>query len=322
MNVSNLLSHEAPQQMYDQTAKNGQRDHIHNHQYPTRRSMSTNNNLDQRHTTPPANHLYDSGPSGVSTSYNLSPTSPPKNVAFELHFDGASNYRARLPMRVRIFPHDTTESIVTTVKNFYGLYEDTAKGVSFEDDQGNILIARYENFRNNMVVYVRVIPDYSQRFDTHAQVAYHPTSPHKISQLENTPQMPPPQPAQILNYGQPPSRPGSRMSRKQSASPRLGRGQRSVSAQKKRSRSGVKSQGANFQGVPEDLNSDTVNGYSSSDGGAGSVTSSRKARSEQLASAEISLDNILEGNRRKRAKFESSVSWNKTRPFSCRLFQS
>ncbi len=63
-----------------------------------------------------------------------------------------------------------------------------------------------------------------------------------------------------------------------------------------------------FQGQLNDLNNDAMKGYSSSDGEGGSVTSSRKARSEQLASADISLDNILEGNRRKRAKFESSVS--------------
>ena len=64
----------------------------------------------------------------------------------------------------------------------------------------------------------------------------------------------------------------------------------------------------NFQGQLNDLNSDTVKSYSSDDGEGGSVTSSRKAKSEQLASAEISLDNILKDNRRKRAKFESSVS--------------
>ena len=63
-----------------------------------------------------------------------------------------------------------------------------------------------------------------------------------------------------------------------------------------------------FQGQLNDLNSDAMKGYSSSDGEGGSVSSSRKAKSEQLASADISLDNILEGNRRKRAKFESSVS--------------
>ena len=62
------------------------------------------------------------------------------------------------------------------------------------------------------------------------------------------------------------------------------------------------------QGQLNDLNSDAMKGYSSSDGEEGSVTSSRKAKSEQLASADISLNNILEGNRRKRAKFESSVS--------------
>ena len=63
-----------------------------------------------------------------------------------------------------------------------------------------------------------------------------------------------------------------------------------------------------FQGQFNDLTGDTMKGYSSSDGEGGSVTSSRKAKSEQLASADISLNNILEGNRRKRAKFESSVS--------------
>ena len=63
-----------------------------------------------------------------------------------------------------------------------------------------------------------------------------------------------------------------------------------------------------FPGQLNDLTSDTMKGYGSSDGEGGSVTSSRKAKSEQLASADISLNNILEGNRRKRAKFESSVS--------------
>ncbi len=49
--------------------------------------------------------------------------------------------------------------------------------------------------------------------------------------------------------------------------------------------------------------------YNSSDDEGGSVTSSRKARNEQLASAEISEKNIVEGGRRQaqRAKFESSV---------------
>jgi len=99
-------------------------------------------------------------PHGSTTPHNtnMSPFGSPttKSVVFELLFPELP--QSRLPMRVQISPHDTTDSIVTTVKNFYGLYASPAstKGVSFEDEQGNTLIARYENLRNNMVVYVRV----------------------------------------------------------------------------------------------------------------------------------------------------------------------
>ena len=214
-------------------------------------------------------------------------------------------------MRVQIFPHDTTDSIVTTVKNFYGLYEGATKGVSFEDERGNTLIARYENFRNHMVIYVRVIPDYSQSSLSHGPTGRNSASPISTGrvghQFEEPPQMLPPHPAQILNYGQSTSRPASRIAGKRSASPRT-KSRRSESAHKGHGRSGIKSRETSTHGNFDDLNSDAINDYSSGDGGAGSVTSSRKARSEQLASAEISLDNILEGGRRKRAKFESSVS--------------
>lgn len=315
MDVSNLLSHEAPQhsraqQMNEEIQQQQQR----SHQYPTRHSMSTNTQVEEgrRFTTPPAPQVYTANNSGAPSPYNVSPASPtPKNVAFELLFDGAPNYRARLPMRVQIFPHDTTDSIITTVKNFYGLYEGAAKGVSFEDAQGNTLIARYENFRNNMVVHVRVTPDSSQPSDLAGYPNYQYVSPvatHKGPHLDEPLQMLPPQSAQALTYSQPPSRPGSRIARKQSASPHSSRGRRSASAQKGRSRSAIKSRGSSVHRGMEEINSDTINGYSSSDGGAGSVTSSRKAKSEHLASAEISTINIVEGNRRKRAKFESSVS--------------
>lgn len=214
-------------------------------------------------------------------------------------------------MRVQIFPHDTTDSIIATVKNFYGLYDGAATGVSFEDDQGHTLIARYENLRNNMVVYVRVIPDYSQPAYQHGRLGWNSTSPinaGKAPHLDEAFQMPPPpQLSQHNNFEQPVSRPGSRVARKRSASPRAGRGRRSVSAQKNLPRSGLKSRDSSLPRNAEEPHSDPLNVYSDSEGGAGSVTSSRKARSEQLASAEISVDNIVEGGRRKRAKFESSV---------------
>ncbi|MCJ1396815.1 hypothetical protein MMC11_000005 [Xylographa trunciseda] len=301
MDVSNMLSPKTPADNHPQEEASALQ-HEHYHQYPTRRSASVVRPQSSYSGQPEFNAETCAVP--ILTHFRT--TSNPKNVAFELRLEGAPNYRARLPMRVQIFPHDTTESIVTTVKNFYGLYEGTANGVSFEDDQGNTLIARYENFRNNMIVYVRVVSEYSQPLEEHGQTAHGSNSPYKRSHLEDVPRMLPPIPAQALHYGQPPSRPASRISRKQSASPRMGRAQQSSFGQKSRSRSGAKGHSSNFQANLDDFNNDATNGYSSSDGGAASVTSSRKARSEQLASAEISVDNIVEGGRRKRAKFESS----------------
>ena len=316
MNVANMLSHEPPRPVRSQQATEPTNPEPQRfHQYPTRHSVMSNNlSLDgQRFATSPVDRTYGSNGQQVPIGYNTgSPTAPsPKNVAFELLFDGPTNNRARLPMRVQIFPHDTTDSIVTTVKNFYGLYEGAANCVSFEDDRGNTLIARYENFQNNMVVYVRVVPDYSQAWQPHGHHSVPPEDAQRVPHLDEGFQMRPPQPAQLLNYGQSVSRPASRVSRKQSASPHPGRSRRSVSVQKTRARSGLLSREESFQGHLDNINSDTMKGYSSSDGEGGSVTSSRKARSEQLASADISLDNILEGNRRKRAKFESSVSLQK-----------
>ncbi|KAI9640196.1 hypothetical protein NHQ30_011433 [Ciborinia camelliae] len=271
-------------------------------------------NKDGRMGTPPA-PSYVGGQFNMNTPHSnaISPfgSPTPKSVAFELLFTQSPQHRARLPMRVQIFPHDTTDSIITTVKNFYGLYAGPggAKGVSFEDEQGNTLIARYENFRNNMVVYVRVIeeepsgaygPSPYSSGSPRLQQAYYPGDAQHLP------------PHQALNYGQPESRPTSRTSRKRSTSPGQGRGRRSASAstnpplptKKSRSRSGFKSRGSSTHGSFQELHSDGLNGYSSGDGGAGSVTS--KAKSEHLGNTEISLDNIVEGGRRKRAKFESS----------------
>lgn len=284
----------------------------------TRHTMTsyTNGNNEQL-KTPPESYIHSRSDS--ANAHNMSPhgNTVPKSVAFELLFPDSPQYRARLPMRVQIFPHDTTESIVTTVKNFYGLYAGPggAKGVSFEDEQGNTLIARYENLRNNMIVYVRVIDETLHTSGPFGPQSYHSASPigHPAYYGGESHHMLPPQPAQVLSYGQPLSRPSSRTSRKRSVSPNGGRGRRSTSAstnpppiKKPRSRSGYKSRGSSTHGSFADIYSDGMNGYSSGDGAPGSVSS--KTKSEHLGNTEISLDNIVEGGRRKRAKFESSVS--------------
>ncbi|PFH57137.1 hypothetical protein XA68_15477 [Ophiocordyceps unilateralis] len=220
-----------------------------------------------------------SGPSSNAGSVSPRQTATPKNVAFELMFSNSPQYRARLPMRVQIYPHDTTDSIVTTVKNFYGLYSGPtgSKGVSFEDDNGNTLIARYENFANNMVVYVRVIEEPPPAF---APTPFHP-GPESYFAGDGFPAQ---QPQQRFEHDM--LRPESRASNRRSASPSAARDRRSVSAstscKKGRSR---------------------INGYSSGDGAPSTASAKNK---EHLGNTDISVENIVEGGRRKRAKFESS----------------
>lgn len=221
-----------------------------------------------------------------------SPT--PKNVAFELLLDENSKVRARIPMRVQIYPHDTTDSIVTTVKNFYGIYDGTASGVSFEDEHGTTLIARYENLKNNGTVYVRVIP--IQSFGESCYAGY-PTE-RKRPSLGEPFQMT----ESMVSSMEQASRPSSRLARKRSVSP-SNRSRRSASQHKQASRSGLKSRGSSHAGYPEeDL------GLSDSES-----TYSRKTRGDTFASSDISMENILQDGRRKRPKFDSSVSFPKLR---------
>ncbi|KAI0977314.1 hypothetical protein F4678DRAFT_468518 [Xylaria arbuscula] len=225
------------------------------------------------------------GASVSSHSGSVSPRQPvaPKHVQFELLCPQSPQYRARLPLRVQIYPHDDTESIISTVKNFYGLYHGVA-GISFEDDCSNTLIARYENFSNNMVVHVRVIEEATPPAGLFSSTPFPPAS------LEYAPHQ----------LGQHISRPGSRTSRKRSPSPNGNSGRRSTSVstnpagRKGRSRS-TKNHGSNYD--------DSANGYSSGDNAAASVSSRAK---EHIGNTDISVENIVEGGRRKRAKFESS----------------
>ena len=298
MDLSKVMSQEMDAHPTPSIPQPMQEEHTYSHPYPTRRSTSSSAMHDPRDL---ATSFHD-----VRQQEIISPdlTHPPKTVSFELLFDGVRNVRSRLPMRVQIYPHDTTESIIASVKSFFGLYDPT--GVSFEAGNGSTMIASYDNFDDNTTVSVRVVPDGSVNTSLQAAWAYKSASPPGPKEMEDFAPMLPPQPTQILNYGQPLSRPMSRVSRKQSVSPKPAQG-RSANNSKSRPRSGAKSQASSFQAGLDELN-DAHNGYSSSDGVAGSVSGSRTARSEQLATAEISVDNILEGGRRKRAKFESSVS--------------
>ncbi|KAL9092586.1 MAG: hypothetical protein Q9165_004390 [Trypethelium subeluteriae] len=93
------------------------------------------------------NDIFEAGKCGVQAEQ------PAKKVNFELVLPEAPQQLHGKPMRLSILPHDSAESILVTVKNFYALLQ----GVSLEDEKGNILIAQYENFTADMTVYVHAI---------------------------------------------------------------------------------------------------------------------------------------------------------------------
>lgn len=302
MDVSNLLS-ASQRRGYLQPPATNEPQHLYSMSHPTDPHNLKYTGMD--HTMASAYPQQDANGVAPAAPQPLpinGQQAEPKNVSFELLLPQSPQHRARLPMRVQIYPHDTTDSIITTVKNFYGLYE--RKGVSFEDKNGNILIARYENFTKNMVVYVRVIPEDNEH-DSYSPTPGESLSPRRPRLGEPFQMLPP-----SVNLNQPTSRPSSRTSRRRSKSPQSGRGRRSASAStntKARVRPSAK-RGPGSHASYADPYGDAASGYSDSDGGNASVTSSRRGKMEQVASAEISLDNIVEGGRRKRAKFDSSVS--------------
>lgn len=225
---------------------------------------------------------------------------PAKSVSFELLLDEGSKTRARIPLRVVLNPHDSTESIITTVKNFYGIYD--GKGVSFEDAFGNTLIASYENLDPDSTVYVRIVPAPQQPLATYPHQAYandNGYEPRRRPSLGEPFQMLPPH---MREQSQSPSRPASRLAHKRSVSPTQGRGRRSASQQKGTLLPNA-SRGSSVNGsYHED------DGYSDSEAGRSSVSGSKKARSEQYVSSEISTLNVLQDGRRGQPIFDSSVS--------------
>lgn len=228
-------------------------------------------------------------PSTETTETVAAPPPVQKKVTFTLLLSH-SRRRARLPMTVHIFPHDSTDSIVSTVRNFFGLYD--RSGLAFEDDQGTTLIARYENFTPDMNVNIRITSEERDMRDYSPNRAPEP-SPRRARLEDKTMMLPP--------------NGGSRDAVRNSL--RSPHGRRSTSAcanHNSRPELANKNRGPSSHGSF----ADTVdyNEGSDSDGGSASVTSSRRSKKALVASAEISEENIVEGGRRKRQKFLSSVS--------------
>ena len=262
-----------------------------NHSHPVRHVATAH---DQDVSTRPSftstqRALRGSGVAAAGSGYARSSPAKKdqKHVVFELIPPDDPRIKSGVFMRVMISTHDTTDSIITTVKNFYGLYE---YGVSFENKDGISIIAAYDNFENDMTVYVRTVA-HPPALSEQARDSASPKKPSLGAPFE----MRPP----LHNATQSPGRQGGRSAGVRSASPQSDIGRRSASAAP-----GGKPRAQRTKSKDNSVLGD-AEGYSSGDNGGGSVTSSRRSKTE-LVNAEISVDNIVEGGRRKRA-FESSV---------------
>ncbi|KAG0126595.1 hypothetical protein HOY82DRAFT_580965 [Tuber indicum] len=209
----------------------------------------------------------------IMTPQSLSPSTECKNV----HFRFCNSE----PKTLHIYPHDTTDSITTTVKNMFGIKLQDECGLSFQDPEGKYMILRHENFSDDMMVDIRVeenpasYPQYNLR---------HP---------------------QAMSYTGPGPR-GS-FSGGRSVSPSAARGRRSASAGGRPR--GMKRQ-ASHRGEEEHYDERFPQGYYLQQPPQQFLPeedeeSESRSRIEPVASADISLDNIVEGSRRKRPKFSS-----------------
>lgn len=261
-----------------------------NHQYPTRHAALTQDSNSFARSSVPHMQRPMRANSGATASVGYDRFSPAKknqkHVCFQLVDSEHPHIQARLPMRVMISTSDTTEGIISTVKNFYGLYE---CGVSFEDKDGMSLIANYDNFEHNMTVHVRTVAQNVLLPGEQDSVSASPVRPTLGAPFEMRP------PQSNAAYS-----PGARSAGVRSMSPQSDAGHRSTSAapggKPRPQRTKSKDNSAYGDG----------DGYSSGDNGGGSVASSRRSKAE-VVNPEISTDNIVEGGRRKMA-FQSSVS--------------
>lgn len=234
-----------------------------------------------------------------------------KSVVFHVLCPQSPETPARLPLRLNVRPHDTTESLMSTIRNFHGLWDTPGTkvlSISLEDQRGSTIIPRYENFEDDMAVYVRATLDSSR-----------PGFPPSLCARAN---------------GSPIAGPGNLGN--VTDEPRLYEHQSSTFPMLKTGFQGyiprppmigVSNQlpqyGHMVSGRPElhlatrgeplslpdgryGPGGETGAMYSDSDEGPASTAGSKK----EIVSAEISLDNIVAGARRKRVNkgFESSVS--------------
>ncbi|KAF2759109.1 hypothetical protein EJ05DRAFT_499534 [Pseudovirgaria hyperparasitica] len=223
---------------------------------------------------PPSSSSFSSGTTQQNNASSAN-SETPKHVRFIHLLDGGE--RSRLALSTNINAHDTTQSIIDAVRNFFGLF--TGR-LGFEDESGCHIIPSYNNFGHGGTIFLRGEPEETNNA-AHLQTEAPLQSPTKTF-----PMLPP-------ASNQPLSRPGSRISSGIQLAPGF-EFTPQVSPTKN------ESFGCNPPGYVEHRGTDEWIMRLP----AGSVEDPNGTGSK-IASADISEANIVDGGRRKRAKFDT-----------------
>jgi len=222
---------------------------------------------------------------------------PPNDEAKETLFHCTSH--ARIPLRLALRPTLTTTDVDTLVRTFFGLHtEDIIRYV--KGDQTFATVGLEECMRSSEFTVI-VTPDLRPdlRYQQHPFASSQSNAPHPSRH--------------ISGYGLPNRAPMvSQYAR--SISPSSGRGRRSGSTNGTnggRSRSMKRQISGHSHPAVEELVDEYVHDHKLYQQHPhllqSGQTDGKGNRLEPVASADISLDNIVEGSRRKRAKFSSAV---------------
>ncbi len=84
-------------------------------------------------------------------------TAKKKYVIFELKEPLQHCLKPSTPLRVMISADDTTHAIISTVRSFHNM---DGSGISLEDSEGITIIPAYNNFKNQMKIFVRATVPY------------------------------------------------------------------------------------------------------------------------------------------------------------------
>lgn len=232
------------------------------------------------HPPPPpgATTPHASGP--ATTPKSLSPNGDCKAVSFRLRDSHCE------PKTFYIRPHDTTDSIMDTVKHLFGMSRQYDLGISLEDADGLSFIPSYENFLDGMPVYVRIEDSLRSNL-----VYRHPYNLRQSQGMSNR---------------------SSAFPTSRSVSPQSN-GRRSTSATVMQLYGG---RGRSLKRSALHLDSDAEQEMIQQDGLWYRLPHQSllpedeeepRTKAASVASADISVENIVEGSRRKRPKFSSDV---------------